>query len=83
LSPDEAAHVLGVQANVWTEVIPKPERLQYMMFPRLCALAEVAWTPPARKDSAQFHKRLDAMLERLRNLGINFRDPHQDPGQPK
>jgi hexosaminidase len=83
LSRDEAAHVLGVQANVWTEVIPNRERLQYMMFPRLCALAEVAWTPPARKDSAQFHKRLDAMLERLRNLGINFRDPHQDPGQPK
>lgn len=44
LTPDEARHVLGTQANVWTEVMEDPARVDYQTFPRLAAFAEVAWS---------------------------------------
>src|SRR3989442_14413291 len=43
LTPDEARHVLGAQGQVWTEYIPDPKRVEYMAFPRACALAEGLW----------------------------------------
>ena len=49
--------VLGVQANLWTEYISTPEQAEYMLYPRLFALAEVAWSPAERKDYADFHRR--------------------------
>lgn len=75
LSDDEAKHVLGAQGNVWTEYIPTPKRFEYFAFPRLCALAEVVWTPKERKDYARFLAALKAHGKRLEALDVNYRRP--------
>ena len=73
LTVNEARHVLGTQSQLWTEYIPNPKHLEYMAYPRACAHAEVAWTLPAVKDYADFQARLDAHLERLAILDVNYR----------
>ncbi len=73
LKAEEARHVLGVQGMLWSEYIPTLERLEYMAFPRLLALAEVGWTPPERKDFVNFRQRLARHEERLQHLGVTFR----------
>jgi len=66
-------HVLGVQGQLWTEYLKTPADVEYMGFPRLTALAEVAWTPFDRRDLDDFGRRLATHLERLRLLDVNFR----------
>lgn len=73
LSPEEAKYVLGGQANVWTERIPTPQRVEYMAFPRTCALAEAVWSVPERRGWSDFSHRLNAHLERLEAMNVNFR----------
>ncbi len=73
LSDAEAAHVIGVQANVWTEYMKTPEHVEYMVFPRLFALSEIAWSLAEGKDYGGFLHRLDRHLERLDALGVNYR----------
>ena len=72
LEPQYAAHILGAQAQVWTEYMPDPKHVEYMAFPRLTALAEVVWTPSGRKDYADYLSRLAADMERLQRLDVNF-----------
>ncbi|MGK5558679.1 beta-N-acetylhexosaminidase [Actinomadura kijaniata] len=73
LAGDEAArHVLGAQCCLWTELIDSARRLDYMAFPRLAAFAETVWSAPER-DPADFRRRLDAHLERLTALGVEYR----------
>jgi hexosaminidase len=64
-------HVLGGQANLWSEYIWGQEDLDWKLFPRLCALAEAVWSPPDRRDYAAFVKRLETHHDRLLRLGIN------------
>lgn len=66
-------HVLGTQAQLWSEYIPTPAAMEYMAFPRLCALAEVAWTPVVRKDYATFGERLASHVQRLEALNVKYR----------
>ncbi len=73
LSAAEARHILGTQGQLWTEYIATPEYLEYMAFPRLAALAEVAWLPPSQKDYASFLLRLRVQEERWKAMGVNFR----------
>ncbi len=73
IDPDKAHHVLGTQGQLWSEYIPSPAQTEYMAFPRLCALAEVAWTPAAQKDYDAFLRRLRAHLARLDALQVNYR----------
>ncbi|HET9381182.1 MAG TPA: beta-N-acetylhexosaminidase [Streptomyces sp.] len=76
LGPDEARHVLGTQANVWTEVMEDQGRVDYQVFPRLVALAEVAWSPlpaPAERDYADFERRMAVHYRRLDALGVAYR----------
>ncbi|MEU0659151.1 beta-N-acetylhexosaminidase [Streptomyces lavendulocolor] len=80
LSPAAAAHVLGTQANVWTEVMDSRSRVDYQVFPRLAAFAEVAWstglpTDPAARDFAGFERRMAAHYRRLDALGVDYRPP--------
>lgn len=75
LSPDEAAHVLGGQGNVWTEYMKTWDRVEYMAFPRMLALAEVLWSPRERRDWTDFMARLGPQLARLDALGVNYRVP--------
>jgi hexosaminidase len=74
LTPAEAEHVLGAQAQLWTEYMPTPQQVEYQAWPRLCAMAEVLWSPrePAR-DFAAFRARLVPHLARLKVLDVNFR----------
>jgi hexosaminidase len=75
LSAAESRHILGAQGNVWTEYMKTPEHVQYMVLPRMIALAEVVWTPPAGRDYDRFLARLRPHLSRLDVLGIRYRDP--------
>jgi hexosaminidase len=72
LAPDQAHHVLGLQANVWTEHMRSFERVEHAFFPRIAAVAETGWTPRARKNYAGFLARLPAQLDRYRSLGIAY-----------
>ena len=76
LDASQARRVLGAQAQLWTEYIPTPKQAEYMVFPRLAALAEVLWTPRERKDLPGFRARLARHLPRLDALDVNHRrDP--------
>jgi hexosaminidase len=72
LSAEEAKHILGVQGNVWTEYMKTPAYVEYMVWPRAIALAEVAWTPTDKKDFADFSKRMEIHKKRLDYLGVNY-----------
>ena len=74
-------HVLGLQANLWTEHVRTEERAAYMTWPRAAALAEVGWSPAARLDWADFLKRLPAEFERYRALGIHYSDDALAPAR--
>ncbi len=74
------AQVLGIQANVWTEVISTSERLDFMTFPRLIAVAESAWTMPEQKDYDDFCLRLEQAYQYLDNLHIFYFD-HRSPAR--
>ena len=75
LSARQQQHVLGVQANMWAEWIPTRERVLYMFFPAMTAVAELAWTKPEQKDYADFDSRLSDQLGMLHRLGIPYRTP--------
>ncbi|MGW6155735.1 beta-N-acetylhexosaminidase [Streptomyces sp. NPDC055144] len=78
LTEEEARHVLGTQANVWTEVMESQARVDYQVFPRLAAFAEVAWSAlpaPAERDYADFRRRMTAHYSRLDALGVGYRPP--------
>ena len=71
LSTEEAALIKGVQGNVWTEYMPTPEHTEYMIYPRILALAEVGWTPAELKDWSSFHTRALHAVNHLRSRGYN------------
>jgi hexosaminidase len=73
LKADEATHVLGAQGQLWTEYMKTPQHVEYMAFPRLCALAEVVWSPREGRDFAEFTQRLATHLARLDALNVNYR----------
>ncbi|MEE9430740.1 MAG: family 20 glycosylhydrolase, partial [Melioribacteraceae bacterium] len=75
LSAEEQKYIMGVQANQWTEYIATPELAEYMTLPRLCALAEVAWSPKEKRNYEDFSERMGIHYERLNVLGINYRRP--------
>ncbi|MET8112649.1 beta-N-acetylhexosaminidase [Streptomyces prasinus] len=78
LTPEEAVRVLGTQANAWSEVTEDQARVDYQVFPRLAALAEVAWSTlpaPAERDFADFERRMAAHYRRLDALGVAYRPP--------
>ncbi|WKX70610.1 beta-N-acetylhexosaminidase [Streptomyces sp. XD-27] len=78
LTAAQAAHVLGAQANVWTEVLEDPRRVDYQTFPRLAAFAETVWSPlprPAARDVTGFLERMGAHYARLEALGVDYRPP--------
>jgi hexosaminidase len=71
LNAEEAKHVLGAQANVWTEYMPTSERVEYMTFPRLSAMAEVVWGTKENRNWESFRRRMPADFERYVKLDIN------------
>jgi hexosaminidase len=75
LEPEFAKHIIGAQAQLWTEYMPNAKQVEYMAHPRMSALAEALWTPKARKDYADFRVRLTTHLRRLDALDVNYRRP--------
>jgi hexosaminidase len=75
LTDDEKKYVLGAQGNVWTEYMKTPEKVEYMVFPRMLALAEVVWSPLEKKDYADFQMRLSTHFPRLDKQNVNYRIP--------
>lgn len=65
-------YVLGVQANVWTEYMTSPEQVEYMVLPRMAALAEVQWTQPGKKEYNNFLQRLGQLAKFYDRDGLNY-----------
>lgn len=86
------SHILGLEGNLWGEGIPNTDRLDFQGFPRLCALAEVGWSPKESRDAEDFAERMNSNNKRLDLLGVKYnRDAkivswgkaigHWEPGQ--
>lgn len=75
LTPEQAKHILGFQAQLWSEYIPNPKHLEYMAYPRMVALSEGLWTAKANKNFGDFMGRLPAHLLRLDAMDVNYRRP--------
>ncbi|MBL0171131.1 MAG: beta-N-acetylhexosaminidase [Gemmatimonadaceae bacterium] len=73
LTDTEAKHVLGAQAQLWTEYIQDAKQLEYMAFPRMSALAEAIWTAKPRRDFADFMVRLQTHMQRMDAMDVNYR----------
>lgn len=71
LTAEESKHILGVQANTWTEYIKDEKHLEYMMFPRALAVAEIGWTPQEDRSWEDFKPRMNANIPVLQRMGIN------------
>jgi hexosaminidase len=75
LNAEEAQHILGAQANLWTEYIATWDYAEYMAYPRALALSEVVWSRPEDRDWDSFLTRLPSALQHLSFLGVAFRIP--------
>jgi hexosaminidase len=73
MSTEQAKHVLGCQFQLWSEYIPNPSHMEYMAFPRACALAEVAWTPQEQRSFGDFKARLFEHVQRLEAMKVKYR----------
>ncbi len=74
LPPEQEKHILGGQAQIWTEYMPNPKHVEYMAWPRLAAIAEKVWSPKGASDFAGFRARLEgAHLSRLTHADVTFR----------
>jgi hexosaminidase len=78
LPADKALHVLGAGGNLWSEFFPNYAQVQYMAYPRACAIAELTWTDPEQKNWEDFKRRLQAQLQRLNVQGVQYRRPRKD-----
>lgn len=72
LDPSKAKFILGAQANVWTEYMHYPSKVEYMIFPRMSALSEVLWTPESRKSWDRFKTSLPEIYKRYALWGNNY-----------
>ncbi|MBP7746072.1 MAG: family 20 glycosylhydrolase [Phycisphaerae bacterium] len=71
LTPEQARHVLGLEGTMWTERTPM-SRVDHQVFPRMCALAEAAWSPAETRNAADFARRMDMHYARLEALGVTY-----------
>lgn len=72
LNEEQKKHIIGAQANLWTEYITTTEHVEYMVLPRMAALAEVQWTQPEKKDFKEFTKRLARLMKFYQRDGLNY-----------
>jgi hexosaminidase len=72
LASQYTRYILGAQANTWCEYIPSLLNVEFKSYPRLCAMAELAWTPAASKNYTDFTNRLVLGQQRLAQMGVNY-----------
>jgi hexosaminidase len=75
LKPEEQGYILGAQGNVWTEYMKTPEKVEYMVFPRMLALSEVVWSPAEKRNYDDFLNRLPHHLALLDKQHVSYRIP--------
>lgn len=80
VTPEMQSRVSGLQANAWSELMHNSDRLDFMTWPRLCALAEAGWTEASNKNFNDFERRLDDAYSLFDRLGIYYYD-HRDPAR--
>ena len=80
---DRIHHILGLQANLWSEYIPDDAHAEYMYWPRAFAIAETAWSTPERKNLQDFRRRALNMLELMKRRGYNVFDLSNEYGERK
>ncbi len=78
LTKKESPLILGVQANMWTNFVKSPSHVEYMTFPRLCAIAELTWSPKSKKDYQQFLRKMESHYPRLEQRHVIYRKPPQE-----
>ncbi len=72
MTPEQANHVLGGQANLWTEYVPNEAQAQYMTYPRLAALAETVWSQKEDRQWLDFSRRVSGLFKRYDVMGVNY-----------
>ena len=72
LTNEEGSYIMGAQGNVWTEYMKTPQYVEYMVYPRAAALAEVVWSPKGSKNYEGFKRRMTEQLKRYDAYGINY-----------
>jgi len=72
LTPEEARHILGAQAQMWTDNNPSAQLIEAHVYPRACALIDLIWSDPRPRDWDEFVKRLEIHLERLKILNVQY-----------
>ncbi len=75
---DKIQHIKGLQCNLWTEYIQSREQLDYMAYPRACAIAEVGWSSKPKRNFSDFVNRLESHLQNLKQYGVNYSHNHYD-----
>ena len=72
LTEEQQKRIIGFQGNVWTEYMWDTDRIEYMVYPRACAIAETGWSPKSLKNYDEFKNRLKVHVQRLENLKVNY-----------
>ncbi|MBP1653770.1 MAG: family 20 glycosylhydrolase [Bacteroidetes bacterium] len=72
IGAEQRKHIKGAQGNLWTEYVPTPEKAEYMVLPRMCALAEVVWSPAELRSWPDFRRRLTVHEDRLEAVRVNY-----------
>lgn len=80
LSTEKEKCIIGVEAPLWTEFVESNEYRQFMIYPRLAGLAEVAWSPKGNKNLAGFKKRMEYQYKRYKAQGVTYRAPGTHSG---
>ena len=83
MTPGRESNVLGIQGNLWSETVDNGQRAEHMSWPRLCAIAESAWTLPARKDYKDFEERMEYAYKYMDGCGIWYFDPRDPERRPE
>jgi len=79
LNSKEAKHILGVQGQLWSEYLKTFDKVEYTAFPRVAALAEIAWTPVERKNYDDFRSRLAGVMKHYDAAGLRHAEPLDSP----
>ncbi len=78
LNTQQAKYILGGQGNMWSEYLGNEKKLEYMLFPRMSALAEVLWSPKTKRNWQDFEKRLPLLMKRYKFQNINYSNAYYD-----
>ncbi len=80
IADEYVRHLLGLQANLWSEFVPTGEYMEYLLYPRAFAIAEIGWSPTKNKNYPRFRENAVRLAEKLRSKGYNAFDLRHEIG---